>query len=287
MIKSILVPATGSDADEAAFAAALAVARPFAAHLDVLHVRVDAAEAAVAMATDTSGSALVAGLIERIEAEADEQEARARERFQGFCAREALALAAAPSTVPGPSAGWRLAKGRATERIVAYARTADLVVIGRPQDGAGVTLETLEATLIDGGRPLLLPGGVPSSGLPETVAIAWKPTREAAHAVAAAQPFLRHAKEIVILSVAEPESDVDSGADRLAEGLCWHGLTASLRRLDPGPDGAADALLAAAGELRALLVIGGYGHSRLREWIFGGVTQRILAGAEVPVLIAH
>jgi nucleotide-binding universal stress UspA family protein len=57
--------------------------------------------------------------------------------------------------------------------------------------------------------------------------------------------------------------------------------------LSPGGQGAADTLLAAAREQASLLVMGGYGHSRLREWIFGGFTQRVLREAEIPVLIAH
>ena len=69
--------------------------------------------------------------------------------------------------------------------------------------------------------------------------------------------------------------------------LRWDGFTASVRRLKPGADGAAETLLMAAREQAGLLVMGGYGHSRLREWIFGGFTQRILRGAEAPVLIAH
>ena len=66
-----------------------------------------------------------------------------------------------------------------------------------------------------------------------------------------------------------------------------NGFAASVRRLKPGPPGAAETSLAAAREQAALLVMGGYGHSRLREWIFGGFTQRILREAEIPVLIVH
>ena len=69
--------------------------------------------------------------------------------------------------------------------------------------------------------------------------------------------------------------------------LGWDGFSVSMHRLEPGAQGAAETLLAATRERAALLVMGGYGHSRLREWIFGGFTQRILREAEIPVLIAH
>jgi nucleotide-binding universal stress UspA family protein len=69
--------------------------------------------------------------------------------------------------------------------------------------------------------------------------------------------------------------------------LRWHGFPATMQRLCPSSDTPAETLLAAARDEAALLVMGGYGHSRLREWIFGGFTQRILRSAEIPVLIAH
>jgi len=287
MIRTILVPATGGAGDDVVVASALALARPFEAHLDFLHVRVDATAAAVAMTSDTGSGGLVGGLVARIEAEADEQEKRAKDLFDAFCAREKLAIAETPSGAPGPSAAWRREIGAEPYWIAEYGRAADILVVGRSPDGEGLGIETLEAALLDSGRPLLLVGVVALAGLPETMAIAWKPTREAAHAVAAAMPLLARAKRVVILTVAEDQRDANDATERLAASLRWHGVAVTLRRLDPTPAGAAEALLAAAREEGALLVMGGYGHSRVREWIFGGVTARVLRGTEVPVLIAH
>jgi len=146
----------------------------------------------------------------------------------------------------------------------------------------------LEAALINSGRPLLIPPSAPISALPDTVVIAWKSTPETARAVTAAMPFLSLVKQMVIMTVAEDETTIkEEEAARLIANLRWDGFIASVRRLEPGAQGAAETLLAAARELGALLVMGGYGHSRLREWIFGGFTQRILRSAEIPVLIAH
>ncbi len=91
MIKTILVPATGSSADDAVFTAALAVARAFSSHLNFLHVRVDAASMAITMASEGGGSTLVGGLVDRLDEEADLRERQARELFDRFCAREGLA----------------------------------------------------------------------------------------------------------------------------------------------------------------------------------------------------
>ena len=287
MIKTILVPATGSDSDSAVFASALAVARRFGAHLEFLHVRPDAAATAVAMASEGGGATMVGSLINRLEQEADEREKKANQLFQGFCEREGLVLRDAPPGPSGPTAQWLRQIGAEPYWVAEYGRCADLLVIGRPGEDAGVSLETIEGALVDSGRPLLIPTATPLGTLPETVVIAWKATREAARAVTAALPFLQFAKEIVILTVAEDRGASEDEADRLMGGLRWHGVPVSVRHLKPDGHSAADTLLSAARDHAALLVMGGYGHSRLREWIFGGFTLQVLRGAEMPVLMAH
>ncbi|MGH7113833.1 MAG: universal stress protein [Stellaceae bacterium] len=294
MIKTILVPATGSAADAAVFASALAVARRFEAHLDFLHVRVDAATVATTMASDGGGgAAMVGGLLERLDDEASRREERARRFFEQFCAREGLAIADTPpkdimAGPSSPSAQWTVRSGVEAYWIAEHGRATDLMVIGRSGDGEGVAPETIETALLDSGRPVLIPGAAPMAGIPETIAIAWKATREAAHAVTAALPFLDIAKNVVILTVAEAEDLSSEEGSRLMINLRWRGLHVSAGRLQPDGRSPADALLAAAAERQALLVMGGYGHSRLREWIFGGFTQHVLqTAAAVPVLIAH
>jgi nucleotide-binding universal stress UspA family protein len=289
MIKTILVPATSNETDMATFAAALQVARSFAAHLDVLHVRIDTVEVAVAMAADIGGGGSVPpGLIEQLEQEVREREANAQRSFAGFCAREGLTLASSPADGrTKPSAQWHVETGQEPRWMAAYGTTADLIVASRGSGDDFTLRSILEAVLLETGRPLLIPSaGAPAAMMAEKIAIAWKPTPEAARAVALAMPFLARAKEIVVMTVEEEEGRRDD-ADRLVRGLAWHGLSANVERLTPGPHGAAETLLAAASSKAGLLVMGGYGHSRLREWVFGGFTQRILAEAPLPVLIAH
>ena len=287
MIKTILVPATGSDGDSTVFASALMVARAFAAHLDFLHVRPDAAATAVAMASDGGGATMVGGLINRLEKEASQREEKAKQLFQGFCEREGLALRDAPSGSQAPSAQWLREIGAEPYWVAEYGRAADLLVIGRPDQNEGVLLDTIEGALIGSGRPLLIPPTVPMAAVPETIAIAWKATPHAARALTAALPFRSIAKQIVILTVEEDQRAPHEEANRLMAGLRWHGIPVTVRHLRPEAHSGPDTLLSAAGEHAALLVMGGYGHSRLREWIFGGFTQHVLRGAEMPVLMAH
>ena len=288
MIKTILVPATGSDGDSTVFASALMVARAFAAHLDFLHVRPDAAATAVAMASDGGGATMVGGLINRLEKEASQREEKAKQLFQGFCEREGLALRDAPSGSQAPSAQWLREIGAEPYWVAEYGRAADLLVIGRPGEDEGLSLDTIEGALIDSGRPLLIPPATPLTALPEITAIAWKATPQAARALTAASPFLQIAKQIVILIVGEDQRAPEEEADRLMAGLRWHDVPVSVRHLQPAADRAGpETLLSAAAEHKALLVMGGYGRSRLREWIFGGFTLHVLRGAEVPILMAH
>lgn len=291
MIKTLLVPATGGDTDDLAFATALAVARAFAAHIDFLHARLDPAGVATAIAAEGASGAVVSGLFDRLAADAAEREQQAETFFQNFCRREGLPLVEtppAPPALPGPSARWLRQLGAEPYWVAAYGRSADLLVVARTGSEEDVGLTTIETALIDSGRPLLIPGPAPLTELPESIVVGWKPAREAAHALAAALPFLKRAREVVLLAVAEEREGPDAEAlARVAEGLSWHGVPASPLVLAPGPQGAAETLLAAAAERRALLAIGGYGHNRLQEWIFGGVTRQVLQTASVPVLIAH
>jgi nucleotide-binding universal stress UspA family protein len=287
MIKSILVPSTGTDTDTAVFASALAVARPFAAHLDFLHVRIDAAAMAATMAADGGGATMVSGLTDRLEEDASRREEKARQLFQRFCEREELAIADTPLRQSDPSAQWVRHVGDEPYWVTEYGRAADLLVIGRPAGDEGVSFETIEGALLQTGRPVLIPSAEPLTALPETIVIAWKSAPEAARAVTAAMPFLSVAKQILILTVAEEQGLSDEESARLVTALRWHGFQASTRHLQPDARGAAGTLLAAAREHAALVVMGAYGHSRLREWIFGGFTQHVLRGAEVPVLMMH
>jgi nucleotide-binding universal stress UspA family protein len=289
MIKTILVAATGGDGDAATFAAALAIARPFAAHLEMLHVRQDPVALAVAMTTDAGGGALAAGLIEQLEKDSQERERKAHEIFTRFCDDAGLAAtsAPAPAGAAAPSAEWHVETGEEPRWMASYGVAADLIIAPRATgDEAAVARATLEAVLFDSGRPILIPAAPALPASFERIAIAWKPTPEAARAVAAALPFLACARETIVVTVAEATAERED-SDRLVRHLAWHGIGATSLHFEPGSEGGAATLLAGIGDRADLLVMGGYGHSRLREWVFGGFTQLVLAGAPLPVLIAH
>ena len=198
----------------------------------------------------------------------------------------------------GLSMEWRYAEGQVGERVNLHALYADLVIVGQSNDdtlGAyGTAAGVPEQVALGAGRATLV---VPYAGHFETigtrVVVAWDARREAARAVNEAMPLLKEADHVAVVSINPKSGDAEgkhgevAGAD-LALLLARHGVTVQTHRIVAKSIAPADVLLnQVADEAADLLVMGAYGHSRLRETILGGVTRHILAHMTVPVLLAH
>jgi nucleotide-binding universal stress UspA family protein len=146
----------------------------------------------------------------------------------------------------------------------------------------------LEEVLVESGHPLLIvPRGVPRPLL-GTIVVGWKESAASARAIAAALPLLQLARRVVIVNVAEDNSPGLEALHTVRRQLAWHAVTAEILRLGDGIATADKLLPEASADLNAgLLVIGGFGHSRLRETVFGGVTRSLIKRAEIPLFIAH
>lgn len=180
---------------------------------------------------------------------------------------------------------------------------ADLLVLGQhdPSDveAASVPADFVESVLATSGKPaLVIPYAGEPAGLGQTVVIAWKETREAARAVAAAMPLLQRAARIHVLSwegaeAGEPaEAPEATGTARAMLGLDSylraHGLQATWHRGGQAPGEVGEIILSRAFDLGAdLLVMGCYGHSRAREWVLGGTSRTVLRAMTLPVLMSH
>jgi len=287
MFKNILVPATGGPGDAAAFAIARLAAGAFGAHLEFLHVRADATDVLMNMADGgIGGGAAVQAVIDRMDAEANTQAEAARREVDAMLATAGIPMREAPGGA-GPSAEYRQELGSRSTFVAQYGRSADLVVMGRGTQDDG-TLETLEAALMDTGRPLLIAPGIPPDSLGKRIVIAWKDTPEAARAVSCALPFIARAETVTIVNVADDADSQDQSGARLMRALRWHNPAVTLRQLVQGSSSAVEVLhREAAAQSADLLVMGGYGHSRLREMVFGGFTRRTLGDSALPVLMAH
>jgi nucleotide-binding universal stress UspA family protein len=250
----------------------------------VLHVRLDAVNIAVKTASEQGGP-LVEHLIQHINQDAHERETRARLTFEDFCMRENVPLEI-PGTAPpvSASAEWHVETGDEPDLVASHGMLSDLVICARSPNFT--TRLILEKALLNTGRPLLIPSA--AAGVPRfcggTAVIAWKPTVQAARAVAAAMPLLARAEEVVLMTVEEGSAPQ---THRLIRNLTWHGLRVSAEHLAAVGADPAKTLLEAAAKKGSLLIMGGYGQSRIREWVFGGFTQRALAEAQLAVFMSH
>ena len=188
---------------------------------------------------------------------------------------------------------WRAPAGAPIDAAVAHGRCTDLFVLG-PRDAATASLgdALVSSVLLSSGRPTLV---VPHTGAPasvgENVLVAWNGGREAARAIGDALPLLERAKHIDIVAVdddAEPAVAERLAGARLDAWLRAHGIAASVERQEVRDIGIGDWLLDRVADLGSdLLVMGGYGHARMRELVLGGVTRTVLRSMTVPVFMAH
>jgi nucleotide-binding universal stress UspA family protein len=171
------------------------------------------------------------------------------------------------------------------------ARRFDLSVVAQaePDKAAGEDL-IIEAALFQSGRPVIVVPYIQRTGLVlERVLVCWDGGRTAARAIVDAIPFLTRANavDVVIVATEPGKGDEISGAD-MGRHLARHGLKVEVKRIVAPDIDVANAILSYAADSSAdFMVMGGYGHSRLREFILGGATRRILQSMTVPVLMSH
>ncbi len=214
----------------------------------------------------------------------------------GAKADEAASRAAFEKAVKGQeiSHEWRVAEGFIDSELAIQARYADLTIVGQtdPDAQTPTPSDLPEAVVLATGRPMLVIPHIGAKRRPgDTVMLCWNASRESARAAADALPFLRNAKKVIVL-VVDPRSSPDGhgaepGAD-VAHWLARHGVKVTVQR-----DVAADAdvgnviLSRAADHDADLVVMGVYGHSRLREMVLGGASRTLLATMTIPVFISH
>jgi nucleotide-binding universal stress UspA family protein len=218
---------------------------------------------------------------ERFEAEEKVAATNLEKRFQERVAKEQL------------STEWRTAEGDTVTMIGLHARYADLAVIGRAKREALTPQRHLPENVVLGiGRPvLIIPyiGAQPTIG--ENILVAWNTSREATRAITDALPILERAQNVVVIAF-NPEGGVDRHGDipsaDIALWLARHGVRVEAKQAYASDIDTGNALLSSAADLGSdLLVMGAYGHSRMRELVLGGTTRQILRDMTVPVLMSH
>lgn len=222
---------------------------------------------------------------EVIETQRADNEATAESAIKSFtAATDRAGISAEPLTLDSSLAG-------AADQFARIARRFDLAIVGQGQPEV-TSMEQIvaETTLFGSGRPVIMVPYIQKAPFKiDNVMICWDGSRAAARAVADAIPILGKNGHIEIVSVLnEPgKQDEIEGTD-IGRHLARHGLKVDVHRISGGDIDVGDALLShAADSSTDFMVMGGYGHSRLREFVLGGVTRSILRSMTAPTLLSH
>jgi len=276
-LKNLLVHLDDRPACAGRLAAAIDMARAYEAHLTGLYVAIEP------VLPGGVGGEVPLQFLAVLEEETKER------------AKAVLAQFAETVEKNGLTADGRSARGTAmaaSDIVSLHARYADLIILGQPEaePSRDVDGHLAENVILSAGRPaLVVPYIGAGKSLGRRVLVAWDAGREAARAVNDALPFLQRADkvDVLVMNPHKGNHGPEPGAD-IALHLARHGVKAEAQHMNADDLSIANALLSRLVDLDIdLLVMGAYGHSRLREWVLGGVTREIFQQMTVPVLMSH
>jgi nucleotide-binding universal stress UspA family protein len=274
MPKDIVVNLMVAGPRDAAASHAISIAQTFDAHL-----------AGVAFAYEPVLPAIVGGGIPEsvIEEQREENDKAAKAAVAQFEAA-AKNIKHESRVVPASLAG-------AADTFGEIARVFDLSIVGQSErDRVGPEELIVEGALFGSGRPVMVVPAEYNGGMRlDRVLVCWNGGRNAARATGNAIPFLKRANAVEVVTVGtELAAAAVTSAGDLCRHLERHGINAAVKRIEPGNLKVSAAILDYAAKSGAgMLVMGGYGHSRLREFILGGTTRAILKMMTVPTLMSH
>jgi len=272
-IKNILTVVTEPRAARGTLVAAVQVARHLGAHVDALHVRPDPVTSLPLVGEAMSG-AMVDEMMNIAARESDIRAGAVRAIFDDVTA--------------GSDCAWIEDVGSEEQVVALRACRADLILLARPtRENETTALMTLNAALMQSGRPVL---AVPPDIAPPTsfkhIAFFWNGSTEATRAITAALPFMRSSEHVTVLRVEEEEWFAPT--EDLESFLAYHGVSAAISKVLPRQGRTGEALLAAAAQHGAdMMVMGAYTRSKLRQLILGSVTGHVMQHASMPVLLCH
>ena len=201
---------------------------------------------------------------------------------------EAIDIPLGDLDASGLRAGWTEMVWSGPEGIGEYARLFDLVILGRSVEDSAVDWKTTaEAVMFDSGRPLLIVGDEIPATIGRKILLAWNGSTETARTLTGAMSILTDIDEVLVVTVGGAVVSGPAGED-----ICRHlnasGISSTARTIDRGTSSVGQALLEAADQFSADLIIkGAFTHSRLRQLIFGGATSELINTSSVPILLSH
>jgi nucleotide-binding universal stress UspA family protein len=264
----------------------LKVARRFNSHIVGLHSLTT--EYAVVFGGEM-GFSISSEVDRTLEREGHDRRDQARRLFRDFMTAQGVPIGPPSPDHTGPSASWREEDGRQNAIVGMSGRVYDLIIVEQPEKLASIAEATLEDALFESGRPVMMVPKESPPTLGDIVAVAWNGSTETATTVALGMPFLKKAKEVVVVAVG-PQHMPEPGptGDELARTLERHGLKVSLRtafgRQKPQGESFLQEAMAAGADL---MLKGAYTQSRIRQMIFGGATRHIIMESKIPVVMSR
>lgn len=273
-LRKIELPLFGKDKFDSLLESARRVAVQFGAKVDVRFIRPSASDAAL---YDAGYGFASAGLIEQIEEEGKAAAGRAKAQFDSWCGYH------------GGKAemSWTEEEGQTGAVVARRGCLADLILLQRAAPKMQAIDEAFEASVFGAGKMVLLVDEKLSERYLDHAMIAWNESTESARAVAQSLPFLAKCGRVSIFAAADEGGDVPDLTD-LIDYLALHGVKAQPLVDGPIAGSVKEAMMnVARGAEVTLLVLGAYTHSRVRQMLFGGVTQHVLTTPGLPALMAH
>ena len=279
-MKTILVSIENDDAMQSALETALLLGRRCDSYIEGFALRWAINEFMV--------GDVVGGMpLETYRQDIAEEAKKARQIFETFMQQHDVPRST--ETTESLSFGWLDDVSEGESFIGSYGRVFDVIVMNR-RDAKSSPLHdrAIESGLFESGRPILLSPPSPPRQIATNVLIAWNCSTEQARAIALAMPLLQKADRITVLTVIGGTGVPGPSAEQLIRYLHRNGIIAKPMRVELDGRNTGEAILATAQSLGCdLLIKGAYTQSRLRQWIFGGATQHVLANAALPVLLAN
>lgn len=281
--RSLLMPLSTSGHVSERIAGALSVAAFFKAHLEVLHAQVSPKQF---LPNDVVGmpSHLLHELEQLADKHSESESCKLKTMFARMCEeRQVVINELAQNDVA--TAHWQEVNGLRSELVAERGKVADLIVF--PQSKTGKPTATFEAAIMRSGKPVLVMPRTQTQFAASRVLIAWNGSTEAARAITHALPILTKAEKVVIATGLQSVHR-KPGPEDLKSYLSQHSIDAEITSFDKRQGSTGETLLSLAKANGSdLLVMGGFTHRRLHEQIFGGVTQHVLASAEIPIFMMH
>ena len=279
-MKTILVPTENHDAMQSALKSALLLAKRFDSYVEGFALRWQINEF---IGGDMMGGFSPKDYTQEIAEEAK----KARQIFESFMQKHNVPRST--GTKESLSFGWLDEAPDGESFVGSYGRVFDVIVMNRPDaTSTGLYYRAIESGLFESGRPILLSPPSPPRQIATNVLIAWNCSTEQARAIALAMPLLQKADRVTVLTVIGGTGVPGPSDEHLIRYLQRNEIVAKPLQVELDGRSTGESILATARSLNCdLLIKGAYTQSRLRQMIFGGATQHVLANAALPVLLAN